>query len=168
MLGFILLALGILSRLIVHSPNFTPVIAVALFGGVYLNRKYAVLLPLALMMISDVFLGFYDGILYTWLSVVLVSAIGLLVKRNKNVATILTGSLASALLFFVISNFGVWASGYYGLTSQGFWNCYAAAIPFFRNTLVSTLVYGAVLFGIYELVALRAKGTRLAPVLLTK
>jgi len=167
MLGLILLALGVLSRLIVHAPNFTPVIAVALFGGVYLNRRYAILLPLAFMMISDVFLGFYDGILYTWLSMVLVSAIGLLVKRNKNVTTILTGSLASALLFFVISNFGVWASGYYGLTTQGFWNCYIAAIPFFRNTFVSTLVYSVVLFGIYELVALKVKRTRLAHALLT-
>jgi len=167
MLGFILLALGVLSRLIVHSPNFTPVIAVALFGGVYLNRKYAILLPLALMMISDMFLGFYDGILYTWFSVILIAAIGLWIKKNKSSTSIFSGSLASALLFFIISNFGVWATGYYGYTAQGFWNCYIAAIPFFRNTLVSTLVYSAVLFGIYELVALRVKGTRLAHVLLT-
>lgn len=166
MLGFVLLALGILSRFVIHAPNFTPVIAVAFFGGVYLNRKYAVLLPLAMMMISDAWLGFYDGILYTWLSLVLVAAVGLLVKKNKRAVTVFSGSLASALLFFVVSNLGVWATGYYTYTWQGFWQCYLAAIPFFRNTLVSTLAYSAALFGIYELVALRVRNTPLARVLL--
>lgn len=166
MLAFGILFLGIVSRLVFHLPNFTPVIALALFGGVYLKRSQAVYVPLALMAISDLVLGLHATMPFTWGSVLLISLIGLWVRNRKSVSTVLGSSLASAVLFFVVTNFGAWLT-MYPLTSEGFRACYIAAIPFFRNTLVSTLVYSAILFGLYEAVALRVRNTRLASVLLS-
>lgn len=167
MLVLALLVGGILMRLISHEPNFTPVTAIALFGGVYLNKKYAIFLPLTLMVISDIFIGFHDTILFTWGSFVLIALIGLWVREHKRVATILTSSVISAILFFIITNFGAWLSVLYPHTWQGFIDCYTLAIPFFRNTLLSSVIYSVVLFGTYEFIALRVKGTRFARVLLT-
>ena len=166
MLALISIIIGIVSRLVIHSPNFTPVIAVALFSGVYLNKKYATLVPLILMIASDIVIGFHDTIFYTWGSLVLISLIGLVVKKNKRFTTIAIAGTFSSVLFFIVTNFGAWLSPLYPHTWQGLQECYIAAIPFFRNTFLSTMLYGAILFGLYELIALRVKNTRLAGILL--
>ncbi|MBN1870809.1 MAG: hypothetical protein JW847_09575 [Candidatus Omnitrophica bacterium] len=166
MLALCLLVLGIFSRLIIHPWNFTPVIAMALFGGVYLRKKQAIILPLVLFAVTDLILGVHKTMFFTWGSVVAIAAIGLWVKKNKNLATILGSGVASAVLFFIVTNFGVWlASGMYPHTWAGFSECFVLAVPFFRGTLLSTLVYGAILFGVYELIAARIKDTRLSHVL---
>jgi hypothetical protein len=161
MLAIALLVIGILSRLVYHTPNFTPVLALALFGGVYLNKRHALIVPLALMVLSDLLIGFHDVIFFTWGSVVLISALGLGVRKQKSFPTILGASILSAVLFFLVTNFGVWLFKYphsiHGLTQ-----CYVNAIPFFRTSLFSTLAYSAVLFGIYEVVAVRLQQTRFA------
>ena len=166
MLAICLLVLGILSRFVVHVPNFTPVIALALFGGVYLKKKQAVLLPLALFAVTDIILGFHQVMFFTWGSVILIAAMGLWVKKNKNFKTVLGGGLASAVLFFGVTNFGVWlVSGMYPLTLAGLSECFTLAVPFFRGTLLGTFVYGFVLFGVYEIIAVRIKSTKLSHVL---
>jgi hypothetical protein len=166
MLAFCLLAVGILSRLVVHVDNFTPVIALALFGGVYLKKSQAVLVPFVLFAVTDIILGFHNTMFFTWGSVALIVLIGLAVRKNKNWATVLSGGLASAVLFFIISNFGVWMmTGMYPLTLAGLSECYVAAIPYFRSSLVSTLLYGLVFFGGYEVVAAQVRNTRLSHVL---
>ena len=165
MLAVIILALGVLSRFAGHAPNFTPTIALALFGGVYLPRKYTVITPILFMLLSDLVIGFHDTMLYTWGSVVLISLIGVSLRGRNKFSTFLFGGVASAVLFFVITNFGAWPT-LYPITWQGFVDCYVAAIPFFRNTFVSTVVYSVVLFGAYELVASRVRDTRWARVLL--
>lgn len=166
MLAFCLLVLGISSRLIVHSWNFTPVIALALFGGVYLKKKQAIILPLILFAVTDLILGFHKVMFFTWGSVVLIALMGLWVKKNKNLKTVLGGGLASAVLFFVVTNFGVWlVSGMYPMTLTGLAECFTLAIPFFRGTLLGTFVYGLILFGTYEVVAARIKETRFSHVL---
>jgi hypothetical protein len=76
MLPVIILTIGILSRLIWHLPNFTPVYALALFGGAYLDRRLSVVLPVALMMISDAIIGFYPGIVFTWIGMALIACLG--------------------------------------------------------------------------------------------
>lgn len=167
MLALALIVLGILTRFVPHAPNFNPVIAIALFGGYYLNRKYAVLVPLLLMVLSDIFLGLHNTMIFTWGSVVLISILGVTQKKNKSVLNVAGSSLASAVLFFVITNFGVWISGWYPYTSKGLADCFIMGIPFFRATLLSTVVYSAVMFGAYELIARRVKNTRFATVLLT-
>ena len=166
MLATCLLVLGIFSRLIVHSWNFTPVIALALFGGVYLKKKQAILIPLILLAVTDVILGFHQTMLFTWGSIIVIVAIGLWVKRNKNFKTVLGGGLASAVLFFIVTNVGVWlVTGMYPMTLTGLTECFVLALPFFRNTLVGTFVYGLILFGVYEIIAARIKDTRLSHVL---
>ena len=164
-LALSLLVLGVLARFMPHAPNFTPVLALALFGGVYLKRSQALLLPLALMMVSDIFLGLHPVIGFTWGSVFLISCIGLWIRKSQSITHVAAGSLASACLFFAVTNFGCWIA-YYPHTWEGFSSCYALAVPFFRGTLVSTLLYTVILFGGYELLAEQIKKTRLAPVLL--
>ncbi len=164
-LALLVLAFGLLTRFMPHEPNFTPVLALALFGGVYLKRSHALLLPLALMMMSDVVLGLHPVIAFTWGSIFLVSCIGLWVRKSQSITHVAAGSLASAFLFFIVTNFGCWLA-YYPHTWEGFVSCYTLAVPFFRGTLASTLLYTVILFGGYELLASQIRKTRLAPVLL--
>lgn len=166
MLAFIILVSGVLSRSFDHAPNFTPTIALALFGGVYLPRKYAFIVPVLFMLLSDVLLGFHDTMFFTWGSVLLISALGIWVRGRKTFPVFLGAGVVSSCLFFVIANFGAWPT-LYPVTFQGLVDCYVAAIPFFRNTFVSTVVYSAVFYGVYELAANRVRHTRWAHVLLS-
>lgn len=151
MLAILLLAIGVFSRLIIHVDNFTPVIALALFGGVYLSRKQAIFLPIALFAITDIIIGFHKTMFFTWGSVLLIVLIGLAVRKKKNWATVLSGGIVSAVLFYIVTNFGVWMmTGMYPLTLAGLGECYVAAIPYFRSTLTGTLLFGAILFCGYE------------------
>lgn len=166
MLALVLLFLGIVSRLIVHAPNFTPVIALALFGGFYLNRRQAMIVPVVLMAASDFLIGWHATIPFTWGSILFISGLGLWARQRKSAVMVLGTSLFSAIVFFIVTNFGSWLA-MYPLTLEGFKACYVAAIPFFRSTLLSTLVYVGILFGLYELTASRVKNTRLASIFLT-
>ena len=146
---------GAALRFAPHLPNFTPIAAMALFGGAYLNKKYALILPLAVMAISDYFIGFYDIklMLAVYLSLAMIGVIGLLLKNKKNLFSITGGSILGSVLFFLITNFSVWAFySWYPHTLNGLFQCFAAAIPFFRNTLLGDLFYVVVLFGVYELI----------------
>jgi len=167
MLAISLILVGILLRFMPHAYNFTPVAAIALFSGVYLKRKHAIIVPLLLMAVSDVFIGMHNVIIFTWGGFVLAAALGMLIKKNKSVLNIAGMSLVSSLAFFVVSNFGVWVMGWYPPTLNGLVNCYVMALPFLRDFTISTLVYSALLFSSYELVARLVKETKLAKVLLT-
>ena len=161
MLALIIISFGILSRIVVHMPNFTPVLSMAFLGGMYLKGRQAVLLPLALMVISDLIIGFYPWMVMTWGCIILVSLLGLWFKDRKNVVSILGGSIASAVVFFVVSNFGAWLS-LYPHTTDGLRQCYILAIPFFRSTLVSSVAYSLVFYAGYEWLLKRSQGTALA------
>ncbi|MDP3143603.1 MAG: hypothetical protein Q8N14_06715 [Candidatus Omnitrophota bacterium] len=163
-----LVLLGISLRLVPHLPNVVPVVAIALFAGVYLNKRYAPWLALALMMISDVMLGLHNVALFTYGSVVAIAFLGIWLRNRKTISRVIGTSLASSLLFFVVTNFGVWLMGWYPRTLEGLINCYTLAIPFFRNMLLGDLAYVAIFFGAYELIASRVKSTKLATVLLSK
>ena len=103
------------------------------------------------MFLSDIFLGFHKTIPFVYLSFIIIALIGGLIKTNKW-QSLLKASLVSSILFFLITNFGVWAtSGMYAHTWAGLIRCYELALPFFRNTLMSDIVYTAVLFGAYGL-----------------
>ncbi|MDD5618069.1 MAG: LPXTG cell wall anchor domain-containing protein, partial [Candidatus Omnitrophica bacterium] len=161
MLALILLITGIIFRFIPHTANFTPILAIALFGGAYLNKKYALLMPLVLMMLTDIFLGSHNAILFTWGSILLISGLGMLLRKRKTVANVTLSALSSAVLFFIITNFGVWIMGWYPKTLNGLVSCFTLAIPFFRTSIISTLVFSFGLFGIYEVVARKVKDTPL-------
>ncbi len=149
--GAVLILAAAFSRLIPHPMNFAPITAIALFGGIYFDRRVAPLLPLTALMISDYFLGFYSGIVWVYGAFLLVTLLGMSVARKKSLVTIAGSTVAGSLLFFVVTNFGVWQSGMlYPMTMSGFIECYAAAIPFFRNAIAGDLFYVTVLFGSYE------------------
>jgi len=166
MLAIILIISGILLRFAPHAPNFTPVAAIAIFSGAYLNKKHSLVVPLILMVISDSFLGLHNVVLFTWGGFILVALLGIWLKKNKSVMRILSVSIASSILFYIVSNFGVWLMGWYPHTMSGLIDCYVLAIPFLRTFTIATLLYTAVFFGIYELIARSVKDTKFARVLL--
>lgn len=168
MLALALIVLGALSRLIVHVPNFTPVIAIALFAGVYLKKNQAVIFSILILAMTDIILGYHPTILFTWGTIGLIAALGIVLRKKKSFPKTLGFSLLSAFLFYLITNFGVWlTTGIYAKTLTGLVECYVMAIPFFRSTLVSTLGYTFVLFGAYEILASQIKKTRFAHALLS-
>jgi len=149
---FTVLLLAALSRLLPHPPNFAPITAIALFGGMYLDRKHTFLVPIAALLISDYFLGFYAGVTWVYASFLAIGCIGLWMRNHPSVGMVIGGTLAGSVLFFIVTNFGMWlSSGIYPHTSAGFVDCYIAAIPFFRNTLLGDALYVTAMFGLYEL-----------------
>ncbi len=144
-----------LSRLLPHPPNFTPLAAMALAGGVYLDRRFALVIPLAALFLSDCIIGFHNTILFVYGSFAAIGFIGLWLKSHKKPAWIFAAAVGSSVLFFVVTNFAVWAlddGSFYPKTIPGLISCYIAAIPFFRNTMLGDIVYSAVVFGVFELV----------------
>jgi len=151
----ILIAVGISYRIFPHPANFAPIAAISLFSGFYF-RRYFVAVPLIAMLISDLFIGFYDWKLMAvvYFSFTLIGFFGILMRKNKSVASLVGCSLAGSFLFFILTNFAVWAfSPWYGHNWQGFMECYTMAIPFFKNTLMGDLFYSSVIFGCHEVLA---------------
>jgi len=136
-------------RLVPHPPNFSPIDAMALFSGAYLAKRWlAFVASLGALLISDLILGFYPGMLFQYAAVILIALLGMAALSRVTVARLAVAALASSVLFFVISNFGVWmAGGMYPHTLAGLGTCYVAAIPFFQNTVAGDLFYATLLFG---------------------
>lgn len=155
MMVFLLILLAAASRLLPHPPNFAPVAAMGLFAGAVIDRKAAWLVPFGALLASDAFLGFYHPVSMFWNYLGFASCLLLgsaVLSRGRTLLRIASAVLASAVTFFALSNFGMWASGYYPRTWAGLVECYVAALPFFRNTLASDALFSAVLFGGYALV----------------
>lgn len=158
-----LLAVGVLFRFWQPAPNVNPIAALALFGGAMVAGRawWGLLLPLGAMLVADSLLealyqlgwreypGFHGAMPAVYGSFVLIIGIGWLIRRRVNVATVLGGSLAGSTLFFLITNFAVWAGGGLGYphTLEGLGTCYAAGLPFFRTALLGDLAYNGLLFG---------------------
>jgi len=153
---FVLIVLAAASRLLPHPPNFAPVAALGLYAGSYSSRRAAWLVPFAAILLSDLVLGFYHPVSmffnYLAFATCLLLGSGLL-RKGRSLGRITGAVLASSVAFFALSNFGMWASGYYPRTWAGLVECYTAALPFFRNTLASDVVYSAALFGGHALLA---------------
>ena len=147
-----LILIGIFSRFAPHLPNATPLIALALFGGTYLSRRWAILLPLTIVVVSDVVIGLHSTILFTWGAFALTGMIAWWIRLHPSPSRIVSGALLGSVLFFLITNFGVWfIANMYPLTIAGLWQCYVAAVPFFRSSLMADIVYTALFFGCYAL-----------------
>lgn len=145
--GMILAAAA--SRLIPHPPNFSPVAAMALLGGAcFVEKRWAFAVPLAALFASDVLLGFHSTMPFVYGSFVLIICLGLWLRTRRTALPIACAALASSLLFFTVTNFGVWAMGsLYPKTIEGLLACYVAAVPFFGNTVLGDVAYTIVLFG---------------------
>jgi hypothetical protein len=158
-----------LSRLFPVFPNFQPVTALALFAGAIFvaNRKLAFLIPISVMFLSDVLLhffsesllGYYAGFHYSTLivyfSIVVIAFMGMVGIKTISFKNVAITSLASALIFFILTNTGSWLFGLditntpYEKSLAGFMYCFGQALPFFRYTLASTLLYSGIMFGIW-------------------
>jgi len=136
-------------RLVPHPPNFTPIGAMALFSGAYLGRRaVAFAAPLGALLLSDLILGFYHGQATVYFSVALIVMIGIVALTRVSALRVGAAALASSVLFFVITNLGMWLfSGFYPRTLAGLEACYVAAVPFFQNTVAGDLFYATLLFG---------------------
>lgn len=173
--------IGFIYRLIPGTPhNFSPIAAMALVGGMYVNRKaLAFLMPLVALFASDLILNntinrvfftkhtgavlFADYMLWSYLAFILTVGLGLLLFRQKAMSKILVGSLGASVLFFVLTNFGTWlTAGIYPKTGAGLILCFEAAIPFFQNTLMSNLLFVGIFVGALELLSQKSAQPKLA------
>ena len=152
----ILVAVGVFYRLLPHPANFAPIAAVSLFSGFYFRRYFVFLVPILSMFLSDFFIGFYNWklMVVVYASFVLIGFIGILIRKNKSILSVIGCSLMSSVLFFLLTNFAVWFfSAWYPHNLQGLESCYLMAVPFFRNTALGDLFYVSVVFGCYEILA---------------
>lgn len=151
-LAIVMIAIAAAMRLVPHWPNFTPVAAMALFGGAYLNdRRLAYAVPFAAMMLSDLVLGFHPTMWAVYLSFAMIVSLGFLLRNNNSILKTAGAALASSVLFFVVTNFAMWVSGtYYSLDLTGLIQCYVAAIPFFGYSAAGDLFYTGIMFGAFE------------------
>ena len=171
----LLILIASFSRIIPHMPNFTPIGAMALFGGAYFKNKYhAFLIPILSLWISDLvinnfilsyyneFTWFYSGFLWQYSAFIIIILIGYYSLNKLNFKNILFSSLGSSLIFFVVTNFGVWISGsMYPLDLNGFITCYVLALPFYKGTLLGFLFYSSFLFGVFEMTKLKTLSVNL-------
>jgi hypothetical protein len=135
-----LIVLAILTRLIPHPPNFAPITGIALFSAInFNNRFFKFFVPLISLVIFDLIIGFSLINIFVYLSFIVIVLVGNHFKKIK-----LKSILISSIVFFIISNFGVWIIGY-PKTVNGFIMCYTAAIPFFINTILGDLFYSFLL-----------------------
>ena len=148
-----IVAIGVLLRFSNEIPNFTPMFAIALFSGfMFKNRILAFGTPLLIQLISDYFIGFHQDIFAVYLSFSLISLIGYLNKEKYSFKNSIVYSIASSILFFILTNFSVWiTSGFYSYSFSGLIEAYTMAIPFYRNTLISAVLYSTIIFGAYSL-----------------
>tara|TARA_B110000008_G_scaffold243578_1_gene252722 strand:- start:322 stop:816 length:495 start_codon:yes stop_codon:yes gene_type:complete len=130
------------SRFIPHPPNFTSLIALSFYIPLIFGVKFIPILIFCFV-VSDFFIGFHSITFFTWGSVLI---IGLITKFFKNnIFLRLIGVVSASLIFFIFSNFGVWVLGSYGYSYEGLITCYIAAIPFYTNTLLSTIIYSVII-----------------------
>lgn len=162
----LMIILTVFSRTIPIMPNFSPLGAIGLFGAAYFVKKWqAFLIPIAAIWLSDLFINnviyaqyypkftwFYQGFYWQYGSYLLIALAGIFIFKKVNLQRVIAGATASTAIFFLVSNFGVWASGtMYPMNFQGLITCYAAGIPFLKGTFLGDLIYSGMLFGLFAL-----------------
>ena len=152
--GLGLIVLLAFSRLIPHPPNFTPILGMAIFSGAIINRKFvAYLVPLAAMLLSDLYLGFHSGMPIIYFTLAICVLIGTFIESKVTILNSILVITGGVLVFYLITNFAVWyGSGMYENSFSGLITCYVMGIPFLQNTFFSSLIYGMGAFLIYEMI----------------
>lgn len=142
-----------LTRLLPHPPNATAVSAIALFAGAQIaDRRLAFFVPLAALFLTDLVLGLHAGMLFVYACVAAMVVMGSVLGARPQPLKLAGFSLAGSVLFFIVTNFGVFAlDGMYEKSMAGLAECYVLAIPFFQNALLGDLFFTAALFGGFEL-----------------
>jgi len=151
---------GFTLRLFPHTPNFAPMGALALFATAFYKRKYlAFVIPAFVWWTSDLYLNnfvyhlnesftFFSSFqLYNLIAILLIVVLGSLLFKKMNIVKIALGSVSASLIFFIVSNFGVWMQGQlYAKTLAGLIECYTLAIPFYKATFTSDMIFTAIFF----------------------
>jgi len=161
---YLIIALAIAARFIPGAANFSPVYAGLLFGGVYLKKRDSIWFPILLLAGSDLLV---NSLLYqtsfqwmqtlNWVAFAGIVMVGWWLQKRVTLRNVLVASVAGPSVFFLISNFAVWiGGGMYPLTFGGLAACFAAAIPFYGNSLISAVLFSGILFGAYEYYLRRA------------
>ena len=161
-----------LSRLLPHMPNFAPITAVALFGGVYLSARYAFLIPLVAMLMSDYLLLyvnpfttpmfnfshvvplqalFHSSTVMVYIGFIISGLVGLWLRNHQTPVYVILAAALCSIQFFLLTNGAAWMVGMYGPGLNGLVAAYIAGIPFFQGTLLGDFFYTTLLFGAYEL-----------------
>lgn len=162
-IGLILLAIG--SRLLNNHyswlANFSPLAAIAIFGGMNFQKKWmAIVLPFTLMFLSDIIIAldngtklFHNYVFFTYSSFIVVAVLAILLKKFINTGTLVGMSLLSSIVFFLITNFAVWfmPNSGYPANAAGLMESYVAGIPFLKYTMTGDLFFTMVLFGSFEM-----------------
>ena len=151
---FIILAM---SRFIPHPPNFTSLLALSFYVPVIFGLRYLPVLLISFA-ITDFIIGYHTGTFFTWGSVFLIGLISQFFA--KTLIFRMSGALIGAFIFYIITNFGVWVSGMYGLTLSGLVTCYTLAIPFFAYSIISTIIFSSlieIIFKTYQSKAFKAQ-----------
>lgn len=158
-MALVLFAVLVLSRIMPHPHNFTALIGVALFSGALWGTstpwnngnglRFAI--PLFASLVTDIYLGFYPGMEWTYLGIS--ASVLMAPKLSASVVRVGAHALAASIVFFILSNVGVWwSSGLYTQDMNGLSQCFTMAIPFFQNTVASGLIFSVGFFSLYRLV----------------
>lgn len=178
--GFILLALvAALARLIPHIPNFTPVESLTLFSTAYILRKrWAFVLSVTLLYISDFIINntvarsffpdhegmvwFSQYMIFTVVAMAMIVLVSSKFLRKINVGNVILSVLIASVIFFIVTNFGSWVGekSIYTRDLNGLMTSFAAGLPFFRSSLISNLLFSAILFGGFEMYQYFASGQK--------
>ena len=156
---YLKIAIGVLialsaSRFIPHPPNFTSLLALSFYIPAIFGIRFIPIVILALFF-TDLIIGLHSTMFFTIGSVAL---IGLISKIfNQSILLRLFGALTGAVIFFVLTNFGVWASGSYGYTLNGFISCYLLALPFFGYSIISTIIFSSIIETVYKFSNLKVR-----------
>ena len=154
----VLIVTGVVTRWVPHPPNFSALMAVALFAGYAFSGPLALAIPLASAFLGDLFLGFHDLMAVVYLSLLVMVAIGRwlpeLDRRVQTWAGWALNGLVGSVFFFLTTNFAVWwTSGMYPHTQEGLTSCFVLGIPFFHNSVISTWLFLGVFEAVRRLVA---------------
>ncbi len=175
----IIILLAAFTRIMPHPPNFSPMAAIGLFGAAHFAKKWqAFFIPLIGIWVSDLvinnyvysssssnFVWFYSGFYWQYMSYILIIFAGLFIfNRGISLTKTVGGMISSSGIFFLVSNFGVWAGGtMYPKNFGGLITCYAAGVPFIHNTIISDVLFTTVLFGTYYLLQVEYFSLKIKP-----
>ena len=175
----IIILLAAFTRIMPHPPNFSPMAAIGLFGAAHFAKKWqAFFIPLIGIWVSDLVINnyvysssssnivwFYSGFYWQYISYILIIFAGLFIfNRGISLTKTVGGMISSSGIFFLVSNFGVWAGGtMYPKNFSGLITCYAAGVPFIHNTIISDVLFTTVLFGTYYLLQVEYSSLKIKP-----
>lgn len=153
-IGFSIFFVLTMSRFIPHPPNFTTLLALSFYAPAILGIRFIPVVVLSFL-ITDLYFGFHSVVLFTWGSVIIIGYISR--YFNKSLLYRLMGSLCGAIIFYLVTNFGVWATGSYSYDIAGLGQSYIMAIPFFTYSIISTLIFSTIIESLYFAYKLKLK-----------